>query len=222
MTRTVEVFYLPLLFLTVTLLGGLRVAERVVFVAPPLPTLVLAVLLLVALVRGRAFAPKRLMNAARPPLANVSGAVVLMTMFAAAVQAFNCVIPESGLPRLTVTVIVFLMLLNTLAAAPDRTHVLRSTAVIIGSTFVLKFILLTALSDPGGGWLKGVLLAMLEGVTLGTLVQVGFAPATGYVAFFTLALFLVGLALLPDDRERRAPRIDSRSETRTDPRGNRT
>ena len=40
MNRALEVFYVPALFLTVALLGGLRVAARVVFVPPPLSALV--------------------------------------------------------------------------------------------------------------------------------------------------------------------------------------
>jgi hypothetical protein len=190
MSRALEVFYLPLLFLTVTLLGGLRLA-------PPLSALVLAVLLVGVLVRGGALAPQRLLHAGRPPLANLNGAVVVLTMFAAAVQVFNVVIPESGLPRVIVVVFLFLLILNTLTASPDRTHVLRSIAVIVGSTFVLKFIVLAALSETEGGWLKRVLVAALHGVTLGTLTQAPFSPVTGYVAFATLTIFLVGLALLP-------------------------
>jgi hypothetical protein len=197
MTRTLEVFYLPLLFLTVTLLGGLRVDTRVVFAPPPLSALVLAMLLITALVRCGAVAPERLLNGQRPVLANITGGVVLLALFAAAVQAFNLVIPVSGLPRIAVTVFLFLLLLNTIAASADRTHVLRSTAVIVGSTFVLKFIVLDALSDSEGGWLKRMLLASLEGVTLGTLTQPPLAPVTGYVAFAALVMFLAGLALLP-------------------------
>lgn len=45
--------------------------------------------------------------------------------------------------------------------------------------------------------MKRVLLAMLEGVTLGTLTQDVVHPATGYLAFLTLVLFLAGLAFLP-------------------------
>lgn len=204
MSRSQEVFYLPLLLLSVAFLGGLRVANHVVFVPPPLSTLVLAVLLLIVLVRSGALAPQRLMHSGRPALANLSGAVVLVAAFAAIVQAFNVVIPESGLPRLVITLFLFILVLNTLAASPNRTHVLRSTAVIIASTFVLKFIVLAALSDPEGGWVRRVLLAALEGITLGTLTQVRFAPVTGYVAFLTLTLFLIALNLLPRSQDVRS------------------
>lgn len=197
MNRALEVFYVPLLFLAVTLLGGVHIADRVVFVRPPLSALVLAVLLLSALIRCGAVAPERLMHPARSPLQNTSGAIVLITLFSASVQAFNIVTPLRGLPRIIVIVFLGVLLLNTLAASADRTHALRSLAVIFGSMFVLKFIVLSALSDPAGGWLKRVLLATFEGVTLGTLTQQPLAPATGYIAFVTLALFLAGLVLLP-------------------------
>ena len=192
-----EAFVLPLSFLTVTLLGGLRVADRVVLLPPPLFSLVLAFLLLGLLVRSGALAPERLMNGTRSPLQNAGGAVILLTAFVGAAQAFNAAIPESGLPRLLFSVFLFVLLVNTSAAAPDRVRVLRSMVVIFGSAFILKFIILDALSDPAGGWLKRTLLAMLEGLTLGTLSQEPYRPVTGYVAFAALALFIGSLALLP-------------------------
>jgi len=210
MSRNLEVFYLPLLFLTVALFGGVRVARQVVLVPPPLFTLVLAFLLLGVLVRSGALAPERLMNPGRRPLANVSGAVVLVTVFAAATQAFNAAIPESGLPRILFDVFLLVLLLNTLAASPDRLRVLRSLLVIFGSAFVLKFIVLAALSDPAGGWLKRVLQSVLEGLTLGTLTQTVYSPITGYVAFIALTLFFAGLSLLPPRRPAPAAVSDTR------------
>lgn len=192
-----EAFYLPLLFLTVTLLGGARIAGRVVLLPPSLFSLVLAMLLLGVLVKCGALAPERLMNTARPAAANLNGFAVLVSVFFASAQALSLSTPESGLPHLIISVFLLVLLLNTLAAGPDRIRVVRSLLVIFGAAFVLKFIVLAALSDPDGGRLKRVLLALLEGVTLGTLTQDVLHPATGYLAFFTLVLFMVGLALLP-------------------------
>jgi hypothetical protein len=197
MTRTREAFVLPVLFLTVALLGGVRLADRVVLLPPPLFALVLAVMLVGVLVKSGALAPDLLVHANRSAMENANGALVLASLFAAAAQAFNVAIPEWGLPRLLFSVFLFVLLLNTLAAAPDRVRVLRSVLVIFASAFVLKFIVLAALSDPTGGRTKRVLLAMLEGVTLGTLTQDTYRPATGYLAFMTLTLFVSGLALLP-------------------------
>ena len=197
MKHTTEAVYLPLLFLTVVLLGGLRIADRVVFVPPPLFALVLGMMLFAVLVRGHVLVPERLMSASRSSLANLNGLVVVLAMFFASTQVFNLVIPESGLPFLLFNVFLFVLLLNTLAASPDRVSVLRSLAVITGAAFILKFIILASLSDPGEGALKRVLYALLEGVTLGTLTQPPIDQVAGYVAFATLVLFLIGLAMLP-------------------------
>ena len=59
MKAVTEAVYLPLLFLTVALLGGLRVADRLTFVPPPLFALVLGVMLFGVLVRGRVLAAER-------------------------------------------------------------------------------------------------------------------------------------------------------------------
>jgi hypothetical protein len=197
MKSATEAVYLPLMFLTVTLLGGLRVGSRVSFVPPPLFALVLGMMLFAVLVRGRVLAPDRLMHASRSPLENLNGAVVMLATFFAATQIFNLVTPESGLPFLLFNVFLFVLLINTIAAAPDRVSVLRSLAVITGAAFILKFIILGAISDPGEGALKRVLYALLEGVTLGTLTQPPLHPVAGYLAFATLVLFLIGLAMLP-------------------------
>jgi len=204
MSPATEAFYLPALFLTVALLGGVRVADRVVLLPPPLYALVLGLLLFGVLARTGAVALHRLMNSSRAAVANLNGLLVMLTTFLASAQVFNLVTPESGLPRLLFDVFFLVLLLNTLAAAPDRVRVLRSLVVIFGSAFVLKFIVLAALSDPAGGMLKRVLLVLLEGVTLGTLTQDAFHESTGYLAFFTLALFMTGLALLPSSTHERS------------------
>ena len=201
MRPATEALFLPLLLLTVVLLGGIRVTDRVIFAAPPPFALVLAVMLFAVLVRGRVFAPERVMNAARSPIANLNGLVVVFATFFASTQVFNLVIPESGLPFLLFNVFLFVLLVNTMAGSHDRIPVLRSVAVVTGAAFVLKFVVLAALSDPGEGALKRVLYALLEGVTLGTLTQPVLHPAAGYIAFVTLALFLIGLAMLPPPRK---------------------
>ena len=133
---------------------------------------------------------------------------MIFATFFAATQVFNLVTPESGLPFLLFNVFLFVLLVNTLAGSPDRVSVLRSMAVISGAAFILKFIVLGAISDPGEGTLKRMLFVLLEGVTLGTLTQPQLHPAAGYLAFATLVLFLIGLAMLPrEDAKRRADKI---------------
>ena len=130
MRPATEAIVLPTLLLTVVLLGGVRVSERVVFAPPPLFALVLGIMLVSVLVRGRVLAPERLMNASRSPAENLSGFVVMVATFFASTQVFNLVIPESGLPFLLFNVFLFVLLLNTMAGSPDRVSVLRSLAVI--------------------------------------------------------------------------------------------
>lgn len=197
MKPATEAVYLPMLFLTVALLGGLRVDARVTFVPPPLFALVLGVMLFGVLVRGGVLAPERLMSVSRRAVENLNGLVVILSIFFAATQVFNLITPESGLPFLLFNVFLFVLLVNTLAVTPDRVSVLRSIAVITGAAFILKFIVLGAISEPGDGTLKRVLYVLLEGVTLGTLTQPQLHPAAGYLAFGTLAVFLIGLSTLP-------------------------
>lgn len=206
-----EAFALPVLFLTTTLVGGLRVAAGVRLVPPPLGTLLLALILLGALVRAGALAPDRLMSARRGALANLNGLVVLTTAFFGSAQAFALVTPESGLPRVAFGVFLFVLLLNTHAASPDRVRLLRSVMVILGSAFTLKFIVLAALSDPAQGRLARMLQIFLEGVTLGAITQEPLAPATGYVALFTLIVYLTALSLLPGVEPTSAALTRSRS-----------
>ncbi len=195
-----EAFTLPLIFLTVAFAGGLRVSassHQLVFLPPTLMALVLALLLLGALVRTGTLIPQELWDPARPPLANACGLLVLIALFAAAAQVFNTTTPEAGFLQFIVNLFFLLLLWNTVAAQPDRRRMISSSIVIFGGAFVVKYVVLGALYDPAGGLTKRVLMTMLEGVTLGGLTYQSPAPVTGYVAFFTVLLFLIGVTLLP-------------------------
>jgi hypothetical protein len=202
-----DAFTLPFIFLTVALFGGFRSAgpRGMWFLPPPLITLILATLLIGLLTRTGTLAPDRLTRTGRSVLANLSGAIVLATLFAASAQVFNLVTPETGLLHFIFTSFFLLLLWNTLAARPDRPRLLQSLAVLFGGAFILKYIVLASLYDAQGGLAKRVLMTLLEGVTLGGLQFESPAALTGYSAFFTLGLYLIGVMLLP-----RAP--DSRQE----------
>jgi hypothetical protein len=197
MTPTREAVVLPVVFLTVSLLGGLRVGATTVLLPPSLFTLVLGILLVRLLFQSGAIAPERLVSPSRSHLANVNGFIVLVTLWAAAAQTFALLIPDSGVPRVAFNVYFLLLMLNTAAADPDRMRLLRSLAVTFGAAFVLKFVVLAELSAPGTGRLKRVLQVLLEGITLGTLTQEVQHPAAGYAALFAVGLFLIGIYLLP-------------------------
>jgi hypothetical protein len=190
---------LPMIFLTVALLGGLRVNvedHAFMFVAPPLITLVLAVLLMLLFVRGHAVELGRWVSSDHPTLVNVSHVLTLLTLFFASAQAFNSVLPERGLLYWLFSFFFLWTLWNNQFSAFDARRLLRSLAVLFGTAFVLKHMLLASLYAPDGGWLKRIASVLLEGVSLGTLDAQAFAPATGYISFFTLALYVTGLVLL--------------------------
>ena len=196
-----EAIVVPVIFLTVLLLGGLRIADTAVLVPPSPYVLLLAVLLVRVVVQSGALAPELLLASARSELANLNGVVLLATLWLASAQALAVLIPESGVPRLAFSVFFLILLLNTAAASPDRHRLLRSLAVTFGAAFVVKFVVLHGLSAPGDGAVKRALLALVDGVTAGALVQEVPRPITAYVAFLAVAMFLIGVFLLPH-RER--------------------
>ena len=195
----VENLVLPMLFLTVTLLGGLRVGAEdrtFIFIAPPLITLLLAVLLMLLLVRGRLIRLHQWVGNDLPPLTNVVHVWTLITLFFSSAQAFNSVLPERGLLHWLFSFFFLWTLWNNLFSSFDAPRLLRSLAILFGTAFVLKHILLASLYSPKDGWLKRVAGTLLQGVSLGTLDAPNFAPATGYICFFTLTLYVAGLILL--------------------------
>jgi hypothetical protein len=210
----VRFILLPTIFLTVALLGGVRVAVEtgaLVFVAPPLVTLILAVMLLALFVRGRAVVIGRWLSVEHSAAANVSHALTLVALFFASAQSFNSVLPDAGLLRWVLSFFFLWTLWQNQFAAFDARRLLRGLVALFGTAFVIKHVLLASLFAPGGGWLKRLTGALLEGVTLGSLEGQALAPATGYISFFTLALYVCGLVLLPpapDDEAIEAARAD--------------
>jgi hypothetical protein len=190
---------LPFIFLTVVLLGGLRVSgdsHAFMFLPPSLITLVLAVLLLLLFVRGGLIGIRSLIAGANPPLTNVAHIWLLLTLFFACAQAFNSVLPERGLLHWLFSFFFLWTLWNNQFSSFDARRLLRSLVVLFGTAFLLKHLLLGSLYSSDGTWLKSLTSALVSGVTLGALDAPQFAPATGYISFFTLALYLLGLILI--------------------------
>jgi hypothetical protein len=196
-----EAFVLPLTFLTVAMLGGFRLlpgdAGAMRFVPPPLLGLVLAVILMGAMVRARLLVPEALVGPARRGLASVNGGLVVLTLLAATAQVLSGLSPEAGLLRVAYYFVLVVLVWNTLAAAPDRLRLLHSLFVILGAALVFKHVILSALFDAEGGIVKRMVLAVLEGASIGSVETERLHDATGYVAFGNVLLYLMGLALLP-------------------------
>lgn len=197
MTPLFEACLLPILFLTVVLLGAIRPGAEVTMVPPSLGSLVVAMGLVGLFVRSGALVPERLLNPSRPALANINGLTVLLALFAASAQVVTLVVPSSGVPALIVWVVLISLVLQAFAIGADRQRLLRGLLVTFGATFILKFVVLAAISTPAEGRLSRAIQLLFEGVTLGTVSQHSPHPLEGYVAFGTLVLYLVGVAWLP-------------------------
>ena len=174
---------LALLF-AVGLLGGLRIGESEIWLAPPLFTLVLAVLMLGALNRRGTISLERLLYSSRSAV-DLYGLLVILAIVFASAQAFHVTIP-TGSPRLLVYLLFFLSLLalNTRLIAADHARLLWTLVVVFGAAFTVTFVVLPS-SPPGG--VRELLCKILPGCQ-------PRHPATGYLAFFTLFLYLSALA----------------------------
>ncbi len=202
---------LPMIFLSVALLGGLRIdvdTKAFVFVPPPLITLILSVMLMILFVRGHAIELRQWVRSDQPPLTNVSHVLTLLTLFFGSAQAFNSVLPERGLLYWLFSFFFLWTLWNNQFSSFDARRLLRSLAVLFGTAFFLKHMFLASLFSPEGGWAKKIAGFFVELGTLGTIDTQVFAPATGYISFFTLALYVLGLILLTPSPE---PEQDARS-----------
>jgi hypothetical protein len=197
MTPLREAVVLPAIFLTVILTGGFRMAAAVKLVPPSLTALVLAVPLVGLLVRSGTIPVTSLLSGLRSALDNLSGAVVLATVFGASAQTLNLLIPDAGLLHAAFAIFVFCQLLTMGTGALDRAATLRGLLVLFGSLFVLRHVLIEALYAKDGGLLQRVLTTLMSGASLGGIAYEPNGPATGYVAFVTLALYFVGLLLMP-------------------------
>jgi len=202
MTVAREAIVLPSLFLTVLLLGGLRIADTTMLVPPSPYVLLIGVLLVRVVVRSGALAPGQVLAAARPTLANLNGAALIATLWLGGAQTLALLIPESGVPRLVFSVFFLVLLLSTAAASPDRERLVRSLAVTFGAAYVLKFVVLHGLSAPDASAFKRVLLELVDAATAGALIQDVPHPITAYIALLTVALYLVGVFLLPHHERR--------------------
>ena len=200
---------LPTMLLTVGLLGGLRIdgqTGKFIFIAPPLVTLVLAILLGSLFVRAGAIDLHHWLAIDQPTLTNVSHLLTLMALFFASAQAFNSVLPESGLLHWMFAFFFLWTLWTNQFSAFDPRRLLKSLIVLFGTAFVLKHLLVSGLYAPAGSWFKRIAAALLQGIAIDVPA---FAPVTGYVSFFALVLYVVGLLLLaPVPMRPRAPAVN--------------
>src|SRR5947208_5617553 len=187
---------LPTLLLSVSLLGGLRIdgqTRQFVFIAPPLVTLLLAILLMSLFLRVGAIDLRHWLTIEQPMLPNVSHLLTLMALFFASAQAFNSVLPENGLLHWMFSFFFLWTLWTNQFSIFDPRRLLRSLVVLFGTAFVLKHLVIARLYALEGGWLTRLTATLLQGIAIDVPT---FAPATGYISFFALLLYVGGLLLI--------------------------
>ena len=197
----VNYIYLPFVFLTVSLLGGLRfsgVDSSFIFLTPALICLVFALILLILFFRAGLITVNGWFSDEFSALKNLANGTVILMLFSASAQVFNSLIPEQGLPFWVVAFCFFWVLWNNLFADFDTKKLLRSLGALFGLAFVAKYMLLTNLAAPvGRSWLQSVIENPAQEAMTWLLDLPRFSSATGYVQFFAVLLFLLGLFLMP-------------------------
>jgi hypothetical protein len=197
--ETKEVFkYLgvPLIFLTVALMGGMRLAienSDLRFIAPQLITLILAAFALILFVRGGLVELSERIGERLGLIENLSGTIFLLSLYFATAQVFNLVTPERGLMNFCFNLFYFLIFFNNLFVVFNPRRLVKSLAIVLGASFAVKYLLLADLFAPTESWSKYILQKLLQTASLGALEFEMFAPATGYLAFATLVLYIIGL-----------------------------
>jgi hypothetical protein len=192
--------FLPFIFLTVALLGGLRLSAEAgafLFLKPPLVCLIFASVLLILFFRANLIILEGWFSESFSGLTNLSHACVLFALFAASAQIFNSLLPESGLPFWTLAFCFFWTLWNNLFADFDVKKLLQSLGGLFGLAFVVKYLILANLTAPTSeNWLQGIFQNPSKEMFTWLLDLPRYSSGTGYIQFFTLVFYLIGLFLL--------------------------
>lgn len=192
---------LPVIFLTVALLGGLRISGldgAFIFLKPALICLIFASILLILFVRSKMIVIDGWFSESFPIAKNVANGAVMISLFAAATQVFNSLLPEQGLPFWIVAFCFFWTLWNNLFAEFDTKKLFRSLGGLFALAFVAKYLLLANFTAPAGkGWLESLLENPGQEAVTRLLDLPRFSGTTGYLQFFANVLFLLGLYLFP-------------------------
>jgi hypothetical protein len=203
---------LPFIFLTVTLLGGLRLSAAdaaFIFWRPALFCLISSVILMVLFFRAHLINFEGWFSEDFTTLKNIANGAVLITLFAASAQIFNALLPEQGLPFWVFAFCFFWTLWNNLFADFDTKKLLKSLGALFGLAFVVKYLILANLTAPASeSWLQGIFQNPTKEAFTWILDLPRFSAGTGYIQFFTVIFYLLGLFLLPST-QRNIARTDS-------------
>lgn len=200
-TYYLQYIVLPFTFLTVTLLGGLRVGAEngdVLFYKPALVCLIFGAILLVLFFRANLLELGGWLNERFSTAKNIANGLLLFTIWTASTQVFNSLIPEQGLPFWIVSFCFLWTLWTNLFADFDTKRLLQSLGGLFGLAFAVKYlILINLVPETSQSWLDILSLKNVTQETFAYLLDLpNFAGGTGYIQFFMLAFYLIGLFLL--------------------------
>jgi hypothetical protein len=197
---------LPAIFLTVALLGGLRLGSAdnaFIFLKPALVCLVFAALTVVLFFRSGLISVEGWLSETLPNTQNAANAVVLLSLFTATVQLFNALLPEQGLPFWVVAFCFFWTIWNNLFADFELKRLLKSLIALFGLAFVVKYLVLANLTATGeANWLQRIFENPAKEAFTWLLDLPRYGTGTGYIQFFTVALYMIGLLLTPRSTRR--------------------
>ena len=192
---------LPLIFVAVTMLGGMRLASTdnaFIFLKPPLVCLVFAAVTMVLFFRSGLISIGGWLSEGFPILRNAANTCILITLFSATAQLFNSLMPEQGLPFWIVGFCFFWTLWNNLFAGFDTIRLARSLGALFGMAFVVKYLVLTTLTAPEGtSWLQRLIENPGREAFTWLLDLPRYGSGTGYIQFFVIVLYMIGLYLTP-------------------------
>ena len=201
--------FLPLLFLTVALLGGLRLSamdNAFVFLKPALVCLIYASILLVLFFRANLIRLDGWFSEKFSALQNIANAAVLFSLFAASAQIFNSLLPERGLPLWIIGFCFFWTLWNNLFAEFDTRRLIKSLGGLFGLAFVVKYLVLANLTAPTSeSWWQGIVQNPTQEAFTWLLDLPRFSAGTGYIQFFAIVFYLLGLFLIPVSAKDKTP-----------------
>ena len=197
----IQYFILPLIFLTVTFLGGLRFRmtdNAFLFLKPALICLIFAAALLFLFFRARLVRLEGWFSEDFSMLKNLANGGIWLTLFTASTQIFNSLIPEQGLPFWIIAFCFFWTLWMNIFADFDTKKLLKSLGALFGVAFVTKYLILAYLTAPvSESFWRGILQNPTQEFFTWLFDLPRFAAATGYFQFFAVILYLLGLFLLP-------------------------
>jgi hypothetical protein len=205
--------YLPIIFLTSALLGGVRfsIADNTfIFLKPSLVCLIFAAMLMVLFARAGLIQVREWFAEERSFLNNAANGVALSSVFIASTQIFNSLIPEQGLPYWIVAFCFFWTLWNNIFAEFDTRRLVRSLGALFALAFVVKYLVLLNLASPADrSWFEAIIQSPSRSAASWLLDVPQFSAATGYIQFFAVASYMFGLFLLPSAPNRQFRNVES-------------